>query len=199
MEKILDTGNLIVLIALGVAIVTALYLLAQLLGFRKRSGVEQEKLEAVIKQLLPNEPREAAELELLKDFYLMALRRATLSFWFSLIFSAIGFSVIIYTALQLPLTTSNVDLALSQNEVWSKLLNVVAGTIITATSALIYSISNKSQANANSAFARIRADNETSKMICQIDQIESKEERDQIRSLMVRRKLGLRKEEVSEE
>lgn len=195
MFDILGAGNIAVFIALGVAIATSIYLLIQMLGFRRRSGIEQEKFETIMKQLQPSEPREAAELELLKNFYLVTLRRATISFWFSLLFSAIGFLVIIVTVLQIPIGEVAAQSQVQEDnpplDVWSKLLNVIAGTIITATSALIYSISNRSQANANSAFVRVRADNETSKMIAQIGEIESKEERDQIRSLMVRKKLGL--------
>ena len=75
----------------------------------------------------PAKEPEAFEVKALATYYNRALSRATISFWFSIIFATIGFGVIVFALLSHDPT-----------DLYATILKVVSGTVIDAVSSLFF-------------------------------------------------------------
>lgn len=88
---------------------------------------------------------------LLKQYHSQGLAQSRISFWFSLIFAALGFIVIVISILTVDQTKS----------FWSQpssIISLISGTIIDAVSALFFVQSSKSRELMSTFFDKLRTD-----------------------------------------
>lgn len=90
--------------------------------------------------------------DLLSQYHSQSLSQSNISFWFSLIFAAIGFLVII----------SGIFIVLADNgssqSTIKAIISIISGTVIDSVSALFFVQSNKSRASMEGFFDRLRTD-----------------------------------------
>lgn len=91
------------------------------------------------------------QFRLLKQYHAQGLGQSRISFWFSLIFAACGFAVIVVAIL-------NVDKDKSLLTQPNAIISLISGTIIDAVSALFFVQSNKSRELMSTFFEKLRAD-----------------------------------------
>ena len=124
-----------------------------------------------------DKPFEAAALA---SYYNQALTRATVSFWFSLIFAAIGFGVIIFAFA----THQSGDLG-------GTALKLLSGTVIDAVSSLFFIQSTNAQKSMGEFFEKLRLDRLNVEARDMIQNIENPERRDQLRAQLVLKYSGI--------
>jgi hypothetical protein len=88
---------------------------------------------------------------LLKEYHSQGLAQSKISFWFSLIFAALGFAVIIIAILTM-------DKGIKFTDQARTFVSLVAGTVIEAVSALFFVQSNKARQLMIEFFDKLRAD-----------------------------------------
>lgn len=142
-------------------------------------GLTVEDVEA-FKQS-PNEER-PFEVAALASYYNKALSRTTVSFWFSLFFASVGFSVIVIAFV----THTNGNMI-------DTLIKVVSGTVIDAVSALFFVQSTNAQKSMNEFFEKLRLDRLNVEAREMINEIENAERRDQLRAQLVIKYSGIEK------
>jgi hypothetical protein len=122
------------------------------------------------------------EVIALSNYYNHALSRANVSFWFSIIFGAIGFGVIIFAFA----THDKADL-------WGTVVKAGSGTIIDAVSSLFFVQSTNAQKSMAEFFEKLRLDRLNSEARSLILEIENGERRDQLRAQLVLKYAGIDK------
>ncbi|WP_052201758.1 hypothetical protein [Ensifer sp. ZNC0028] len=122
------------------------------------------------------------EITVLSNHYNQALSRANISFWFSLIFAAIGFGVIIFAFL-----THNT------NDIAGTAIKIVSGTIIDAVSALFFVQTQNAQKSMSEFFEKLRLDRLNAEAREMISEIELAERRDQVRTQLIIKYSGIEK------
>lgn len=120
--------------------------------------------------------RAAFETEALANYYNHALRRANISFAFSLIFAAIGFIVIVYAI-------GSYDPA----DKVGAIIRVLSGVVIDAVAALFFAQSNRAQASMQSFFEKLRVDRASAQAMALLTDIENPDRRDELRAQFIRR------------
>ncbi len=101
---------------------------------------------------------------LLKQYHSQGLSQARISFWFSLIFAALGFAVIVIAIL-------TVD---KEKSFWTQsnsIISIISGTIIDSVSALFFVQSNKSRELMANFFEKLRADRKIEESLKLCDEI----------------------------
>ncbi|MGO6758812.1 hypothetical protein ACCS42_17185 [Rhizobium ruizarguesonis] len=122
------------------------------------------------------------EITALANYYNQALSRANVSFWFSLIFAAIGFGVIIFAFV----THNSADAI-------GTAIKVVSGTVIDAVSALFFVQTQNAQKSMSDFFEKLRLDRLNAEAREMIGEIENEERRDQLRAQLVIKYSGIEK------
>lgn len=115
-------------------------------------------------------------------YYNQALARTNVSFWFSLIFAAIGFAVIIFAFL----THNPTDLT-------GSIIKVISGTVIDAVAGLFFVQSNSAQQAMITFFEKLRLDRAAADAREIIDEIKDPERADQLRAQLVLKYSGIEK------
>lgn len=123
---------------------------------------------------------EAFEVKALATYYNRALSRATISFWFSIIFATIGFGVIVFALLSHDPT-----------DLYATILKVVSGTVIDAVSSLFFFQSTNAQKQMGDFFEKLRLDRLISDARAMIGEVENAERRDQLRAQLVLKFAGI--------
>ena len=90
------------------------------------------------------------EIEQLANYYSLSLGQAKVSFWFSLIFAAVGFLVIIGSAL-----------TYKEGEYIGAFLRVLSGVVIDGVSALFFVQSRHAQTSMSAFFDKLRSDRQS--------------------------------------
>ena len=114
------------------------------------------------------------EATALASYYNQALTRATVSFWFSLIFAAIGFAVIIFA-----FATHEAG------DIGGTALKLTSGAVIDAVSSLFFIQSTNAQKSMGEFFEKLRLDRLNAEAREMLGEIENAERRDQLRSQLV--------------
>lgn len=123
---------------------------------------------------------EPFEVKALATYYNRALSRATVSFWFSIIFATIGFGVIVFALLSHDPT-----------DLYATILKVVSGTVIDAVSSLFFFQSTNAQKQMGDFFEKLRLDRLISDARAMIGEVENAERRDQLRAQLVLKFAGI--------
>jgi len=123
---------------------------------------------------------EAFEVRALATYYNRALSRATISFWFSIIFATIGFGVIVFALLSHEPT-----------DLYATILKIVSGTVIDAVSSLFFFQSTSAQKQMGDFFEKLRLDRLISDARAMIGEVENAERRDQLRAQLVLKFAGI--------
>lgn len=116
----------------------------------------------------------------LAKYYNQVLQRASISFWFSLLFASIGFGVIIlaFTSHQGSDTTGT-------------LIKVASGAIIDSVSALFFFQSVNAQKSMADFFEKLRLDRLNAEARELLSEIENGDRRDQLRAQMILKYTGI--------
>lgn len=118
--------------------------------------------------------KEPFEITALANYYNQALSRANISFWFSLIFAAIGFGVIIFA-----FATHEAS------DIYGTVIKVISGTVIDAVSALFFVQSTNAQKSMSEFFEKLRQDRLNAEAREMIAEMEDIERRDQLRAQLI--------------
>ncbi|KJB95163.1 hypothetical protein N826_07180 [Skermanella aerolata KACC 11604] len=118
----------------------------------------------------------------LSNYYNHALRRANISFWFSIIFASIGFGVIIFAFA----THDNSDIL-------GTVVKAASGAIIDAVASLFFVQSTNAQKSMAEFFEKLRLDRLNAEARELISEIENIERRDQLRAQLVLKYAGIEK------
>lgn len=176
-----------VLVALITAFVTVLtFLRARKLGGWKAFSsdpsaeieAETEKFKQLVKEGLPEGTPESRQYLLLREYHAQGIAQSKISFWFSLVFAAIGFGVIV-----MGLLTLQADKEFSKQA--GSLVTMLAGTIIDAVSALFFVQSNKARQLMSEFFDKLRIDRKLEESLRLCGEIQhSTVMRDRVRALI---------------
>ncbi len=113
----------------------------------QKREVEQIEGVAIIEELTPAE----RQYRLLSQYHSQGLEQSKISFWFSLIFAALGFLVLITGIFTM-------DNGVQFTEQGRAFITLLAGTIIDAVAALFFVQSNKARELMTNFFDKLRAD-----------------------------------------
>lgn len=127
----------------------------------KSTKVESEiKFSRTLKSMgdFENDSRISFEAIKLSEYYSQVLSQSKISFWFSLIFASIGFTVILLGAF-----------TFVQNNIGSSVVTMISGVIIDSISALFFVQSKSAQKSMSEFFEKLRLDRgiSDSKEICE--------------------------------
>lgn len=122
------------------------------------------------------------EVVALSNYYNQALGRANISFWFSMIFAAIGFGVIIVA-----FATHD------KGDLWGTVVKAGSGTVIDAVAGLFFVQSTNAQKSMAEFFEKLRQDRLNAEARGLIGEIENVERRDQLRAQLVLKYAGIDK------
>jgi hypothetical protein len=114
---------------------------------------------------------------LLKQYHAQGLGQSRISFWFSLIFAACGFAVIVLSIL-------NVDNSKSILTQPNSIISLISGTIIDAVSALFFVQSNKSRELMSTFFEKLRADRKIEESLKLADSITDENLRSKLKMIL---------------
>ncbi|GAA5022045.1 hypothetical protein GCM10011506_01680 [Marivirga lumbricoides] len=101
------------------------------------------------------------EIEQLAKYYTQILYQTKVSFWFSIIFASLGFSIIVFVIF------ANQDLASAQS-----IASFISSAVIEAVSALFFTRSNKAQKEMEEFFNKLRTDRKQAEARRMTDNIE---------------------------
>src|ERR1039457_6241584 len=133
------------LLTAGVAVLT--FLRARKLGGWKAFSLgtshddletEAEKIRRFVTEAVPEATPENRQYLLLREYHAQGIAQSKISFWFSLVFAALGFAVIVSGLL-----TLQTDKEFSKQA--GSFITMLAGTVIDAVSALFFVQSNKAR------------------------------------------------------
>jgi len=134
---------------------------------------------------------------LLQEYHAQGLAQSKISFWFSLIFAAIGFTIIIISVLTYVLASEASAEALSMIDKAGKpIFAVAAGTIIDAVAALFFVQSNKARQLMTDFFDKLRVDRKLDESLNVLSQIEDKTISSRVKALLA---LNFAEVEVSDD
>jgi hypothetical protein len=126
------------------------------------------------------EPDVPFEIEQLAAYYALSLGQAKTSFWFSLVFAAIGFVIIVGSGV---LYTQGAIVAAS--------IKLISGLIVDAVSALFFVQSQRAQVSMFTFFEKLRSDRQyaEARKIC--DELNDNSMRDHLKAILVLQYTGL--------
>jgi len=131
---------------------------------------------------VPKSETRPFETHALASYYNQALSRATISFWFSLVFASIGFGVIIFAFF-----------SHSETDLTGTIVKVASGTVIDAVAGLFFVQSTSAQKSMSSFFEKLRLDRLNAEAREMISEIEEPERRDQLRAQLILKYSGIEK------
>lgn len=114
---------------------------------------------------------------LLKQYHAQGLGQSRISFWFSLIFAACGFAVIVVSIL-----TVDKDKSLLTQP--NAIISLISGTIIDAVSALFFVQSNKSRELMSTFFEKLRSDRKIEESLKLADSITDENLRSKLKMIL---------------
>lgn len=125
-------------------------------------------------------PSTPFEIEQLASYYSLTLGQARISFWFSLIFAAIGFMIIVGGAA-----------LYTEGGLVGATIKIVSGVVVDAVSALFFVQSRRSQEAMSAFFEKLRSDRQfaEARKIC--DEITDNRSKDHLKSILVLHYSGL--------
>lgn len=150
------------IVSIATVIVSIYFLIKQTIRSGQSSSVEETNLKNAslqtssikelegIKAKLIQSPAEK-QYELLSQYHSQGLDQSKISFWFSLIFAALGFSVIITAVFAM-------DRSVQFTSQGQTFITLLAGTIIDIVSTLFFVQSNKARELMSKFFDKLRAD-----------------------------------------
>lgn len=166
------------------SLVGASLAIVALYSFTKRrastgvAGIEAE-IEEVRRRLSESEGNVAdKQYLLLKEYHAQGLAQSKVSFWFSLIFAALGFAVIVSAIFSVEEGTANLI------EQKRTLITLIAGTVIDAVSALFFVQSNKARQLMVDFFDRLRNDRKLEESLKLASGIEQADLRSRLNALL---------------
>lgn len=172
-------------LALAITIIAiALAVLGYARGKRGQEELEQKLIaEGILEQASAStSPSEPFEITALAQYYKQALSRASISFWFSIIFASIGFSFILFAFA-----------SYTADDIAGTVLKVAGGTIIDAISILFFVQSTNAQRSMSDFFEKLRLDRLNAEAREMIAEIENAPMRDQLRSQLILKYSGIDK------
>ena len=120
------------------------------------------------------------EVIALSKYYNHALLRANVSFWFSIIFGAIGFGVILISFA-----------TYSQDDLIGTVVKVLSGTVIDAVSGIFFVQSTNAQKSMAAFFENLRIDRLNAEARALIGEVHDSERADQLRAQLVLKYAGI--------
>jgi len=153
-------------------------------GLTIEGGIKPEEIEALKRSTTSSEKIDEKPFEVvaLSNYYNHALSRANVSFWFSIIFGAIGFGVII-----LAFATHD------KGDLWGTIIKAASGTIIDAVSGIFFVQSTNAQKSMADFFEKLRMDRLNAEARSIIGEIDNGDTRDQLRAQLVLKYAGIEK------
>jgi len=126
---------------------------------------------------------------LLQEYHAQGLAQSKISFWFSLIFAAIGFFIIIISILSYVFSNEavNTELAVKStllDSAGKPIFAVIAGTIIDAVAALFFVQSNKARQLMTEFFDKLRIDRKLDESLNVLSKIEDKTISSRVKALL---------------
>lgn len=122
---------------------------------------------------------------LLQEYHAQGLAQSKISFWFSLIFAAIGFAIIIFSVLSYLLTPMGYsESATIIDKAGKPIFAVVAGTIIDAVAGLFFVQSNKARQLMTDFFDKLRVDRKLDESLSVLSQIDDKTVSSRVKALL---------------
>ena len=143
-------------------------------GISLEGGLTPEIIVELKRQKQTSTEEKPFEVVALSNYYNHALLRANVSFWFSLVFAAVGFGVIIFAFA----THNPTDLS-------GTIVKAISGTVIDAVSALFFVQSTNAQKAMSEFFEKLRLDRLNAEARSLISEIENSGRRDQLRAQLV--------------
>lgn len=128
------------------------------------------------------EPETPFETTALANYYNQVLSRANISFWFSLLFAAIGFGVIIFA-----FVTHN------PTDTTGTIIKVGSGVVIDGVSSLFFVQSTAAQKSMSEFFEKLRLDRLNVEARGMINDIEDTAQRDRLRAQLILKYSGIDK------
>jgi len=125
----------------------------------------------------PQKHSENRQYSLLREYHSQGLAQSRTSFWFSLIFAALGFAVILMGLLNL-----QADRDFSKQS--ASFMSIIAGTVIDAVSALFFVQSNKARQLMSDFFDKLRTDRKLEEALRLVEQIEDAALQARMKSLL---------------
>lgn len=178
------TSVLVAMVTAGVALLAGLR--ARKLGYWRAfntsdSSADLEVTTAAIKKVIsetaPDASPESKQYVLLREYHAQGIAQSKISFWFSLVFAALGFAVII-----MGLLTLQADKDFSKQT--GTFVNLLAGTIIDSVSALFFVQSNKSRQLMSDFFDKLRVDRKLEESLRLAKDIHNPDLRDRLQTLI---------------
>jgi hypothetical protein len=135
---------------------------------------EASRIRNRLSSALPqNNAKPTQQYALLQEYHAQGLAQSKISFWFSLVFAAIGFTIIILSVLTYVLSSQEyLASATIIDKAGKPVFAVVAGTIIDAVAGLFFVQSNKARQLMTEFFDRRRVDRKLDESLSVLSQIE---------------------------
>ncbi len=153
----------------------------------------EEEANRIRTRMMSVEPEDTAkptqQYALLQEYHSQGLAQSKISFWFSLIFAAIGFTIIIVAILMYVLASeTNAESTVKSVSIIDKagkpIFAVIAGTIIDAVAALFFVQSNKARQLMTEFFDKLRVDRKLDESLNVLSQIEEKTIASRVKALL---------------
>ncbi|WP_318400394.1 TRADD-N-associated membrane domain-containing protein [Photobacterium leiognathi] len=177
-------------------IVIIIAILGMILLYRGKLGKLEigniDKISSLVNEaedIRDSKHKSGKQYALLQEYHAQGLAQSKISFWFSLIFAAIGFLIIIISVLSHifmpPSETSEaVKNATFLDSASKPIFAVVAGTIIDAVAALFFVQSNKARQLMTEFFDKLRTDRKLDESLKVLEQIEDKDISSRVKALL---------------
>ena len=121
---------------------------------------------------------------LLQEYHAQGLAQSKISFWFSLVFGAIGFFIIIISVLSYNFSSGLENKTTLYDQAAKPIFAVVAGTIIDAVAALFFVQSNKARQLMTEFFDKLRIDRKLDASLHVLSQIEDEAISSRVKALL---------------
>lgn len=173
-----------------VGIITAAVAILTFLRARKMGGWQafgigtpqhqesaHEDIKRFIAEAAPEASPENKQYLLLREYHSQGIAQSKISFWFSLVFAALGFAVIVSGLLSF-----QADKEFSKQA--GSFINLLAGTIIDSVSALFFVQSNKARQLMSEFFDKLRIDRKLKESLRLCGDIHNPDLRDRLRTMI---------------
>ena len=136
-----------------------------------------EDIKRLIAEAVPEASPEDKQYLLLREYPAQGIAQSKISFWFSLVFAALGFGVIVSGLLAL-----QADKEISKQA--GSFIDMLAGTIIDSVSALFFVQSNKARQLMSEFFDKLRIDRKLEESLRLCSDIHNPDLKDRLRTLI---------------
>lgn len=163
---------------------TVLIALVAFWGFRR--NVTTHDPESVARSLatsLPDTSPADRQYILLREYHNQGLSQSKISFWFSLAFAGLGFTVIVSAILMARNSTSE-----NSGDLWSQnvttLVSGISGIVIEAVSALFFTQSNRARVLMSEFFEKLRVDRKLDDALALTREMKDEDRKSRLQSLI---------------